>query len=648
MMSYPSTNEFVIRIANVNGTGSASANLLLAQSIFRYGVPIGPKNLFPSNIQGLPTWYEIRVSGAGHVGRLGEVHLMCSMNPQSFAKDLAQLTSGGYFIFDSTKYRDLSALRKDISYLPIPLTQLANDVFAEPKLVPLLKNVIYIGAIAYLIDLPMTTLADGLKKSFGKKQNLIDLNTEALSIGFTYAKEHFSKLPFGLAALSETREKTTDQILVDGNTALALGAVQAGATVCNWYPITPSTSVIDSFRSLCEQWRTDEDGKNNFAICQAEDEIAAIGMTLGAGWQGARSFTATSGPGLSLMAEFIGFSYYAEIPAVIFIVQRTGPSTGMPTRTQQADLLAAAYASHGDTKHILLMPGTVNECFQMSALAFDLAEYYQTTVLVMSDLDLGMNQWLSPEFSWQPTEISHNRGKVMDYAALDALEGKYHRYLDDDGDGISPRTIPATHPRKGGFLTRGSGHDRLGRYTEDGQLYQEVLEKIQKKIDGSTRHLPKPIFRGDHKASDVLLVFQGAIEDVVLEATEMMAASSSGSSGSGSLGSGTINTLAIKAFPFHQQILTEISRHKHVLIFDQNRDHQLAALLILELNIDPNAITKIHSYDGMPLTASALAALVSVNLNKKTNSSQHHPLSKGSVHDLSAQTQAKTARSQNQ
>lgn len=601
MTEQPTTNEFVIRIANVNGTGSASANLLLAQSIFRYGVPIGPKNLFPSNIQGLPTWYEIRVSGAGHVGRLGSVHLMCTMNPQSFAKDLAGVAKGGFFIYDATKFIDTAALRDDITYLPMPLTSMANDAFAEPKLVPLMRNIMYIGAIAYLIDLPLDHVVEGLARSFGAKKAVLAMNEKSLSIGYNYAKDNFDRLPFGVKSMNATK----DHILVDGNTALALGAVCGGATVCNWYPITPSTSVIDSFRSLCETWRKDKDGNNRFAICQAEDEIAAIGMTLGAGWQGARSFTATSGPGLSLMGEFIGFAYYAEIPAVIFLVQRTGPSTGMPTRTQQSDLLAAAYASHGDTKHILLMPGTVEECFHYAALSFDLAEYYQTLVLVMSDLDLGMNQWLSPDFQHKPTAISHHRGKVHDRESLDQLEGPYHRYLDEDGDGISRRTIPATHPKKGGFLTRGSGHDMYGRYTEDGELYKEVLEKLKRKIDGATRHLPQPVFTGNDKVTDALLVFQGAIGDVVAEAIEILAARTERA----------VNTLAIKAFPFHADIKRIIADHDTVIVFDQNRDHQLASLLTLELSLNPNAIAKINSYDGMPLTAGKLATLIALQLS---------------------------------
>lgn len=591
-------NNFVIRIANVNGTGSASANFLLAKSIFQYGIPIGPKNIFPSNIQGLPTWYEIRISEKGFTGRLGKVHIVCSMNPQSFSKDLNSVCKNGFFIYDSTKYLDQTKLRKDIGYIPLPITDLCNVEFSSyKKLIPLLKNIFYVGAISYLIDLPEERVCSGLEKSFSTKKALLDLNKNSLSLGFQYAKKHFpEKLPYKLSP----KNLTADKIILEGNNALALGAIYAGATVCSWYPITPSTSVVESFKGYCERWRKDDEGKNQYAIVQAEDEIAAIGMVLGASWHGARAFTATSGPGLSLMNEFIGYSYYAEIPSVIFLIQRTGPSTGMPTRTQQADLISAAYASHGDTKHILLFPGTIEECFEFSHLAFDLADIYQTTILVMSDLELGMNQWMSSKISWSPSKITHNRGKVLNFEDLEKSSKPFNRYDDLDGDGISYRTYPNTHPSKGAFLNRGSGHDKLGRYTEDPDLYVEVMEKIKRKINGSINHIPKPLSIESDPDNKVLLLYQGAIQDVLKETQFLLNQEKNLQ----------INTLRIRSFPFHHEIEKYINSHKKIIVLDQNRDHQLASLLSIELELNPKNLIKIQHYDGMPLTAYNLLKLV--------------------------------------
>src|SRR5471032_635651 len=460
-------NDFVVKFANVNGTGSASANSLIMKAIFRMGVPVTGKKYFPSNIQGLPTWYEIRVTRQGYAARAGRVDIMVAMNAETYAKDVREVVSGGYLIYDSTWPRSALLQRGDISVIPVPLAKLVNENFDGARNRVLLKNIAYAGVLAALIDVNLDVISGLLNESYGKKPKLLDSNTKALRLGYDYVKEHLtSPLPLRV----EHMDKTRGHIMIDGNTAAGLGCVYAGATVGAWYPITPSTSLMDAFKGFCERYRVDaETGERNFAVLQAEDELAAVGMVLGASWNGARAFTPTSGPGISLMNEFIGLAYYAEVPAVVFDVQRTGPSTGMPTRTQQGDIMLCAYASHGDTKHICIYPCDPREAFELAVVAFDLAERLQTPVLVLSDIDIGMNDWMCPEFKWDEN-YQPDRGKLLDLEQIQKLE-RFWRYYDHDNDAITYRTLPGVSP-KGAYFTRGSGHNQWGAYTEDSAEYQ--------------------------------------------------------------------------------------------------------------------------------------------------------------------------------
>ncbi|HSC15997.1 MAG TPA: 2-oxoacid:acceptor oxidoreductase subunit alpha, partial [Gammaproteobacteria bacterium] len=469
-------NDFVLKIANVNGTGSASANSLLMKTVFRMGVPVSGKNFFPSNIQGLPTWYEIRVSKDGYLARSGLVDIMVAMNAQTYARDLQEVAPGGVLLYDSTWPRDRLLSRPDIEIIGVPLARMCNERFANARTRILMKNMAYVGVLAALLELDRGVIVELVKETFAKKPALIDSNQEAIDLGYEYAR---ANLPCPLAQRVKSLDKTAGHIMIDGNTAAALGCVYAGATVGAWYPITPSTSLMDAFKSFCERYRKDpKTGERRYCVVQAEDELAAIGIVLGATWNGARAFTPTSGPGLSLMSEFLGYAYYAELPAVLFDVQRVGPSTGMPTRTQQADLLAAAYASHGDTKHVLLFPADPRECFELAVTAFDLADRLQTPVIVMSDLDIGMNDWMCRDLDWD-AQYRPDRGKVLTAAELEA--GKvFHRYVDADGDGIPQRTLPGVHAR-GAYFVRGSGHNQYGGYTEDAAEYQQVVDRLAKK-----------------------------------------------------------------------------------------------------------------------------------------------------------------------
>ena len=481
-------NDFVIKLANVNGTGSASANSLLMKAIFRMGVPVAGKNYFPSNIQGLPTWYEIRVSRDGYVARAGHVDLMVAMNAETYAQDLQEVSPGGYLIYDSTWPRSHQLQREDITILGIPLSKICNENFDGVRARILMKNVVYVGAVAALLDLDLEVISGLLEQSFARKPKLVEANQQAIRMGFDYAMEHFQcPLPFR----AEAMDKTADMVMIDGNTAAGLGCVYAGATVGAWYPITPSTSLMDAYKSFCARLRVDaETGERSYCVIQAEDELAAIGMVLGANWNGARAFTPTSGPGISLMSEFLGLGYFAEIPAVLFDVQRVGPSTGMPTRTQQCDILSCAYASHGDTRHVLLFPANPEECFYLAVEAFDLAERLQTPVLVLSDLDIGMNDWMCPMLQWDD-EYRPDRGKVLDAETLENMD-KFWRYDDVDGDGICWRTLPGEHPR-GSYFTRGSGHNAQGRYTEDSEEYQALVDRLQRKFDTAAGLVPAAI-----------------------------------------------------------------------------------------------------------------------------------------------------------
>ncbi len=579
-------NDFAFKIATVNGTGSASANGLLMKAIFRMGIPVSGKNLFPSNIQGLPTWYEIRVSGKGHTARRAEFDLMVAMNPATYARDMEEVRPGGWVLHDSSWPLADELLRDDVTFLGVPLARMCNDRFDGARARILLKNIVYSGVLAALLKLDMEVAERLLTETYGRKKALLDSNFEAVRMGFDYAREHFDcPLPNHL----EPMEANKGHILIDGNTAAALGCVYAGATAAAWYPITPSTSLVDAFQGFCNRLRKDpETGRRRVAVIQAEDELAAAGMVVGASWVGARAFTATSGPGISLMSEFIGLAYYAEIPTVIFDVQRTGPSTGMPTRTQQGDLMTVAYASHGDTKHIVLFPAHPGECFEMAVQAFDLAERYQTPVFVVSDLDIGMNDWVVPTLEWDDA-YRPDRGKVLSALELEEME-RFHRYLDVDGDEIPARTLPGTHP-KGAFFTRGSGHDRFGRYTEDADAYADVMERLARKIDGAAEALPRPEV---HLAPGAQLgiVTVGGCRGGVLEARDRL------------LERGVaVDVIRIRGFPFGREVREFLEGHRQVFVVEQNRDAQLLGLLTLETGVPRERMIPVGSWGGMPLTA---------------------------------------------
>ena len=582
-------NNFVIRLANVNGTGSASANYMFAKSIFRMGVPVTPKNIFPSNIQGLPTWYEIRVSEKGYLGRREGIDIMVSVNPQSMAKDIANIRSGGYFLYDSTKQLDDTLIRDDIFYFGIPLMQMCNENYTDPRQRLLFKNIIYVGALSALLNIEFEVLQTLLEEQFVGKEKLVAPNVKALQLGIDYVHQNYK---YPLDCRIERRDLIGNRILIDGNSASGLGAVYAGATVVSWYPITPSTSLVEAFEEYAKKYRIDpETGKKNYAIVQAEDELAAIGMAIGANWNGARSFTATSGPGLSLMNEFLGIAYFSEVPVVLVDVQRAGPSTGMPTRTQQSDILMGAYASHGDTKHVLLFPSTPAECFDMMADAFDLAESLQTPVLVMSDLDLGMNDHLSAPFFWEK-DRKYKRGKVLSNEDLEKMNTRYGRYLDVDNDGIPYRTIPGAHPTKGAYFTRGSSHDEYGLYTEDSAAYVRVMERLEKKFETAKQIVPKPFMYQKMDKSKIGILFFGTSTYSSEEAKDILL-----------LQGVEIDAMRLRAFPFNEDVNLFIENHDFVFLIEQNRDAQMRTLLIGELDVNPKKLIKVLNYDGMPITA---------------------------------------------
>lgn len=581
-------NDFVIRFANVNGTGSASANFLFAKAIFRMGIPVTPKNIFPSNIQGLPTWYEVRVSEEGWLGRRDGIDFMVSVNPQSMPGDIASVRPGGYFMYDSTKMLYEEFIRPDIHYIGVPMMELSVRAFKDARQRQLFKNVIYVGALSELLGIEFQALVEVLNSQFKGKEKLIEPNVKALQMGIDFVKENYHE-PINIRL--ERRDLIGDSILIDGNTACGLGAVYGGATVCTWYPITPSTSVAESFNKFCSKYRIDpETGKKNFAFVQSEDELAAVGMAIGAGWNGARSFTATSGPGLSLMNEFLGLAYFAEIPMVLFDIQRTGPSTGMPTRTQQSDVFEAAYASHGDTKQVVLFPSTPKECFEMSAQAFDLAEQLQTPVIMLSDLDLGMNDHISEPLVWDDNQ-KYNRGKVLSAEILDEMES-FGRYLDVDGDGIPYRTYPGTHPEKGAYFTRGSSKDEYAKYTESGEDYKRNMDRLLKKFNTAKDLVPAPQLYQETNQSKEGILFFGTSKYAAEEALHLLKKDGK-----------TLDAIRIKAFPFNQTVEDFIHSHDRVYVVEQNRDAQLRSLLMIELEIDPKKLIKILNYDGMPITA---------------------------------------------
>ncbi len=598
-------NDFVVRFANVNGTGSASANFLFTKAIFRMGVPVTPKNIFPSNIQGLPTWYEVRVSEKGYLGRREGIDLLVSVNPQSMLNDIKSVRTGGYFLYDSSKKLHAEYIREDINYIGVPLMQMCNEAYTDARQRQLFKNIIYVGALATLLDIEFNVLEDLLSEQFKGKEKLIPANVKALKLGVDYIHANYK---YPLEFRVERRDLLKDKIMIEGNSACGLGAVYAGATVAAWYPITPSTSVVEAFMDYSAEFRVDKiTGKNNFAIVQAEDELSAIGMVIGASWNGARSFTATSGPGVSLMNEFLGLAYFAEIPTVLVDVQRTGPSTGMPTRTQQSDIMEAAYASHGDTKHVLLFPSTPKECFESMLDAFDLAEGLQTPVIVMTDLDLGMNDHVSPPLTFDDSR-EYKRGKVLDAAALEKIE-KFGRYLDIDKDGITYRTLPGTHPSKGSFFTRGTSHDEYATYTEDSAAYQHNMDRLIRKWDTAKNMVPAPqVYQKKNESKNGILFF-GTSQYAAEEAMDILKEEKI-----------VVDAIRLKSFPFNKDVEYFINSHDTVFVIEQNRDAQMKSLLMIELGVDPKKLISVLNYDGMPITADNILNQVKVNLRSSSKS----------------------------
>ena len=581
-------NDFVIRFANVNGSGSASANSMFAKALFRMGIPVATRNIFPSNIEGLPTWYEVRVSERGFAGHREGVDIMVAMNAQTFAEDIAAIVPGGFLVYDNSKELPKHLRRQDINLVGVPISRLVLPEFPNPKHRALFKNIVYLGALSALISIDFDVITNMVSAQYKGKNDLIAPNIHALEIGRGYA---FNYLDCPLPVQVLHSELAQGKIMVDGNTAAALGAIYGGATVCAWYPITPSTSLAEAFEKYCNQLRVGKDGTRNFAILQAEDELAAMGMVIGAGWNGARAFTATSGPGVSLMTEFLGLAYFAELPAVLWDIQRAGPSTGMPTRTQQGDLLAAAYASHGDTRHPLLFPATPKECFDFAADALDLADRLQTPVIVLSDLELGMNDSLSEPFTWDD-ERRYDRGKVLSADDLENVES-YGRYLDPDGDGIGYRTLPGAHPNKGAFLTRGSSRDEYARYTEDPDTYIANMDRLLAKWETAKTLVPAPAI--DDCGRDAAIVFYGTTAAPIPEALERLAAAGV-----------ELDTMRLRGFPFAEDVRSFIERHDIVFLAEQNRDAQMKTLLVNELGIDPAVFVSVLYYGGFSISADTI------------------------------------------
>ena len=594
-------NDFVLKIANVNGTGSASANTLLMKAIFRMGIPVSGKNFFPSNIQGLPTWYEIRVNRSGFVARSGEVDIMVAMNARTYAQDLAEVTPGGIFLYDSTWPRDRQLARSDVMICGVPFAKLCNEKFSTARTRILMKNMAYVGALAALLDIEMEVIEELVRETFAGKPKLVGPNMEALEIGRQFALEHFD---CPLRTRLRRLDKTAGKIMIDGNTAAALGCVYAGATIGAWYPITPSTSLMDAFAAFCARYRIDpETGERRYCIMQAEDELAAIGMVLGATWNGARAFTSTSGPGLSLMSEFIGFAYFAELPAVIFDVQRVGPSTGMPTRTQQGEILAAAYASHGDTRHVLLFPADPKECFELAVEAFDLADRFQTPVIVLTDLDIGMNDWMVDELEWDPAYVP-DRGAVLDADAIEKI-GRFFRYDDPDGDGIASRTLPGEHP-DGAYFVRGSGHNRFGYYTEDAGEYRETVDRLLTKWETARKAVPAPVLSPRRPRAKWGVVAVGSSDPAVREAIARLAKDGI-----------DLDYCRIRAFPFDDRVIRFLERHERVFVVEQNRDAQLLKLICAETDYPKARLSSILSYDGLPISYSCIVDAIAAALGRE-------------------------------
>ena len=591
-------NDFAFKIATVNGTGSASANSLIMQAIFRMGIPVSGKNVFPSNIQGLPTWYEIRVNKDGYTARAPHFDLMVALNPSTYQRDVAEVRPGGYLLYDSSWPLDATLRREDLSLLGIPLGRLCGEAFEGDRERQLMRNIAYAGALVAFLDIDMTVVEGMIREQFGRKPALLDSNFKALRLGYDFAKANFScPLPFHL----ERMDATADFIIIDGNTAAALGCLYAGATVGAWYPITPATSLMEAFKGLCERYRVDKTtGQRRFCILQAEDELAAAGMVIGAGWTGARAFTPTAGPGISLMQEFIGLAYYTEIPAVFFDVQRVGPSTGMPTRTQQGDLMSLAYASHGDTKHLVLFPANPEECFTFAVRAFDLAERFQTPVFVASDLDIGMNDWMCRRLHWDDS-YRPDRGKVLGSADLERI-GRFSRYLAENGDGIAARTLPGVDAR-GSYFTRGSGHDMHAGYTEDAAAYSEVLARLGRKINQAAEAVPEPLIDRHDGGATTGIITVGSCDAAVREAVDQLRSAGV-----------AIDYLRVRGFPFGAEVVRFLNEHARLFVVEQNRDAQLRAMLAIETGKPRDDMIPLLDYGGVPLSAEPIVERIKEGL----------------------------------
>ena len=588
-------NDFVIKFANVNGSGSASANELFAKAVMRMGVPVSPRNIFPSNIQGMPTWYEARVCEKGYHGRRGGVDMMVAMNPQTWDADVAEIESGGYLFYDNTRPMPPDRFRDDVQVIGVPLTAITNNAYTDARQRQLFKNIIYVGALSVLLDVDAEVFEKLFAEQYKGKERLLESNVKALHLGRDYVKAHL-QAPLGIRV--QRADNVGDQIFTDGNSAAALGLVYGGATVAAWYPITPSTSVPEAFQKYCEKFRVDpETGQHRFAIVQAEDELASIGMVVGAGWNGARAFTATSGPGVSLMTEFIGLAYFAEIPVTIVNVQRGGPSTGMPTRTQQSDLISCAYASHGDTKHVMLLPQDPHECFEHGAAALDLADRLQTPVFVMTDLDIGMNQRLCKPFVWDDAK-AYDRGKVMSAEELEAGRD-FGRYKDVDGDGIPWRTLPGTHPSKGAYFTRGTTRNPYAQYSERGPDYIYNMERLLRKFKTAATLVPQPLLRQGAKPSRYGVIYFGSTSPAMREALDVLETEDV-----------RLDAMRLRAFPFPPSVPDFIAAHDKVFVVEQNRDAQMRQLLVNELDVDPARLVRVLHYDGTPITARFIAAAI--------------------------------------
>ena len=603
MKQITATNDFVVKFANVNGSGSASANELFARAILRMGVPVSPRNIFPSNIQGLPTWYEVRVTEASYLGRRGGVDMMVAMNPQTWDKDIKEIDVGGYLFYDSSKPMPKSKFRDDINVIGMPLTEICNKTYSDPRQRQLFKNIIYVGALSALLDMDPAEIEKLFTEQYKGKEALLQSNFKALKLGREYALEHL-QCPLGIKI--KRANNVGDKIFIDGNSAAAWGAVYGGASVCAWYPITPSSSLAESFIGYCQKLRKEpETGKARYAIIQGEDELASVGIAIGAGWNGARSFTTTSGPGISLMNEFIGLAYFAEIPVVLIDVQRGGPSTGMPTRTQQSDVLSCAYASHGDTKHVLLFPEDPTECFEMSAQALDLAERLQTPIFVMTDLDIGMNTRLCRPMAWDETK-AYDRGKVMTYDALEA-GADFGRYNDVDGDGIPYRTYPGTHPQHGAYFTRGTTKDKYARYSEAGPDYIENVTRLLRKFETAKKLVPQPVLHKAKEPARFGAIYYGSTSPAMTEALDALAAQGI-----------HVDAMRVRGFPFAAEVKEFVMSHPGTFLIEQNRDAQLKTLLITEEQINTDRLISVLHYDGTPITARFIADHISKHIAAHT------------------------------